>query len=137
MAVSPPLSVSFFVDKRIEPTLADMQHAVHQLALDKGWWDLQFDATCEGDGLRRRSTVEALALIGCEVSEAVECVRDGQLEAYTREDGKPEGLPSELADVVIRCMDLAGHLGIDLSATILAKHEYNKSRPFRHGGKRL
>lgn len=114
-----------------------LQTDIHQLALDKGWWDLLYDATCEGDGLRRRSIVESLALITCEVAEAVECVRDRQLETTVREDGKLEGLPSELADVVIRAFDLAGNLGIDLGDVILRKHEYNKSRPYRHGGKKL
>jgi hypothetical protein len=27
--------------------------------------------------------------------------------------------------------------GVDMEAVILAKNEYNKGRPYRHGGKRL
>jgi hypothetical protein len=46
---------------------------------------------------------------------------------------KPEGLVVELADAVIRCMDLCGALGLDLEEAIRAKHEYNLSRPYRHG----
>ena len=49
---------------------------------------------------------------------------------------KPEGFPTELADVVIRVGDLAGRLGIDLAAVIGEKMAYNITRPYRHGGKR-
>lgn len=49
---------------------------------------------------------------------------------------KPEGIPAELADIVIRVMDCAVRYGIDLGAEIELKHAYNKTRPFRHGGKR-
>ena len=50
---------------------------------------------------------------------------------------KPEGVPSELADVVIRIGDICGYFGIDLEAAILEKLEYNKSRSYRHGNKVL
>lgn len=50
--------------------------------------------------------------------------------------GKPEGIPIELADVIIRILDYCGYAGIDIEAAIRQKHEYNKSRPYRHGGKK-
>ena len=49
---------------------------------------------------------------------------------------KPYGIPVELADVIIRVMDICGHYGIDLESAMLAKHEYNESREHRHGGKK-
>lgn len=42
-----------------------------------------------------------------------------------------------MADAVIRLFDLAGAMGHDLGRAIIEKHEYNKTRPFRHGGKVL
>lgn len=48
---------------------------------------------------------------------------------------KTEGIPSELADTVIRIFDLCGYYGIDLETAILEKMKYNKVRPYRHGGK--
>jgi len=50
---------------------------------------------------------------------------------------KPEGIPSELADIVIRVCDMCGWYGIDLEAAIKEKMEYNKNRPYKHGGKKL
>lgn len=50
---------------------------------------------------------------------------------------KPEGTLIELADCVIRIMDLCGFMGWNLEHAIWLKHEYNKSRAIRHGGKAL
>lgn len=47
-----------------------------------------------------------------------------------------EHIPTELADVIIRVLDYCGYAGIDIDAAISQKHEYNKSRPYRHGGKK-
>lgn len=50
---------------------------------------------------------------------------------------KPCGIPIELADVVIRICDMCGDLGIDLEKAIELKMAYNKTRPYRHGNKRV
>lgn len=103
----------------------------YRLAAAKGWWD----------GIQRPLQPETiafkLALIHSEVSEALECVRNGEMLSRFRDDGKPEGFPSELADIVIRVADLAGAVGIDLSEEIAIKHAFNQTRPHRHGGKAL
>lgn len=99
---------------------------------------------------------EKLMLICCEAAEAMEDYRNPHLdpqkvytvdktstngyraegEEYYDETAKPMGVGSELADVVIRVMDLAQAAGIDLVYEMERKMEYNKSRPHRHGGKR-
>ena len=41
----------------------------------------------------------------------------------------------ELADICIRIADYCGYRNIDLGAAILAKMDYNATRPHMHGGK--
>lgn len=74
-----------------------------------------------------------LALICTEVAEAVEAHRTGK--EYDDHLVKANAVGCELADTVIRCMDLAGDLGIDLGSLIDAKLVFNRSRPHKHGGK--
>lgn len=50
---------------------------------------------------------------------------------------KPCGVPSEMADIVIRVLHFCGKHGIDISRAVREKMLYNDSRPFKHGGKTL
>ena len=38
---------------------------------------------------------------------------------------KPEGIAVELADVILRTLDLMAALGVDVDAVVMAKHKYN------------
>jgi hypothetical protein len=46
---------------------------------------------------------------------------------------KPEGFGIELADAVIRIMDLAEVLNLDLQSLMAVKMNYNEGRPYKHG----
>lgn len=113
------------IDK--QKSICQWQKEIHQNAINHGWWD------------NPRTPGELLMLVVSEVSEAFEEVRNNHAmtETYYSEKGKMEGVPSELADVVIRIMDLAEYYGIDLEKVIAEKHTFNKTRPFKHGGKKL
>lgn len=78
---------------------------------------------------------EIVALIHSELSEALEEHRAGRGNFYLGSGGKPEGIAVEFADAIIRIADAAGELGLDLAGAVLAKLEYNRTRPYRHGGK--
>ncbi len=86
---------------------------------------------------KERNFGDDIALMHTELSEAYEEYRHHKAinEVYYEEDGKPCGIPSELADVVIRVFDFCGGNDIDLEKIILEKMEYNKKRPYKHGEK--
>lgn len=116
---------------------------VHQVSVDHGWYD------------NPPSTPERLMLMVSELSEALEEYRNGKPSQYVmRNDGgyldamfpdieawdkgeKPEGIGVELADCIIRILDFCAADGIDIETLINLKNEYNKLRPYKHGGKIL
>lgn len=109
-------------------TLNTLAHEVHSIAIEKGWWETD------------RTFGDVIALCHTELSEAFEEHRNGRTptEIYTHAvSNKPEGIPIELADVIIRILDYCGKEGIDIDYAIREKIRYNKTRPHRHGGKKV
>lgn len=109
--------------------MLQMQQEIHETAHEKGWWE---DERTFGD---------VIALCHSELSESLEEYRNNVAinMAYYKADNptKPEGPLVEMADCIIRILDFATHVGVDMAQVIRMKMEYNKTRPHRHGGKAL
>ena len=68
-----------------------------------------------------------IALIHSEASEALEAFRKGDVDNFAE----------ELADVLIRVLDCAAGLDIDMDVEVRYKMEKNRKRGYWHGGKRV
>ena len=110
-------------------TIEELQEICHSTAKSKGWWD----------GINH-NIPEKLCLIHSEISEALEefrgLVGDFGPNHIRIDAGKPCGFSVELADAIIRILDLCGFLKINIEGVLVMKSEFNKKRPYRHGGKR-
>ena len=73
--------------------------------------------------MRRTIRLAKMALISSEVGEAVQALQHGAEDAFIE----------ELADIVIRILDLCGSEAIDLTLPLLAKMMSNRKRPYLHG----
>ena len=122
-----------------EMNLRELQEHCYRLADEKGFHEEGDAAHAEGSNMQHYYVMR-LALIMTEVAEAIEEVRSGRevTETYYNNSdpdvpAKPEGVPSELADIVIRVLDFAGEVGIDLAAMVEEKLNYNATRGHLHG----
>lgn len=114
--------------------VTELVKEIHQAAKDKGFWD------------QERNVGEMLMLVVSELGEAIEAHRKGRMfngenlivvgaDAEVAWFGAhvKDTFEDEIADAVIRLMDMAGGLGIDLEWHINAKLAYNKTRARLHG----
>ena len=115
-------------------TITELQDLIFQTNKNKGWFD------------EERTFGDDIALIHTEVSEAFEAYRDRGLEDWYSDYyheltktliPKPEGVGSELADVIIRVLDTCKRYNIDIQAKVTEKALFNTKRNFKHGGKKI
>ena len=106
-------------------------HIIYQNNKAKGFWD------------KERNVGELLMLVTSELGEAMEAHRKNRFtpDFFTGsnhtpkafEDNVKDTFEDEIADAVIRLLDLSAGLGIDLERHIRSKVEYNQSRQRLHG----
>ncbi len=110
--------------------LNELAKSIHEAEIERGWWNNVNNPW--------KVVPEKIALLHSELSEALEEWRNWQGNLYFNQDNptKPEGVGAELADVLIRLLDLASALNINLDYLVELKMEYNNTRLYRHGGKR-
>jgi NTP pyrophosphatase (non-canonical NTP hydrolase) len=112
-------------------SIKDLQKEVHDGNAVAGWWtDLNSglnlaNEALTGTRLGKAIVAEKLCLIHSEVSEAMEGARKN-----LPDDKLPHRpmIEVELADAVIRILDLCGALNLDLEGAIQEKRQYNAKR---------
>lgn len=118
----------------------ELSKEIHSRNIEKGFYE------------KEKNTGEMLCLIHSEVSEALEADRKGcyanvpcfeafsdfdrpKSDAFSFESTIKNTFEDELADIMIRVMDLAAFKGIDLEKHIELKMKYNLKREKYHGKK--
>lgn len=127
---------------------------IHNTAVEKGWWDKpegydrmrdlilahaedheQLELLAKLKQFTKRNEGEILMLVTSEVVEALESLRkgnppDNKLPGY-------DGVSVELADAIIRIMDYGVANGYKVAEALTAKLLYNRTREYKHGGKKF
>jgi NTP pyrophosphatase (non-canonical NTP hydrolase) len=109
---------------RFQRIFKKLQEIIYKISAEKGF---------HSDYINNSVPVK-LALIHSEISEALECDRIGK--QHDKHCPEHHAITIELADAVIRIMDLAEMLDLPLIEGILAKVSFNASRPQMHGSKK-
>jgi NTP pyrophosphatase (non-canonical NTP hydrolase) len=102
--------------------LNELSQQILKINKANGW-----DVAKVGDWENPDKISSKLCLVHSEVSEALEEVRQDDFASFSE----------ELADIIIRVLDLSAGLQIDIDSLILQKLEKNKNRGHKHGGKRI
>ena len=115
--------------------LNELSKVIHDIAISKGFWD------------KPSETGTLLMLVTSELPEALEADRKGKyadtkshfdsnldyIESF--EANIKDTFEDELADALIRILDICGSRKINISQHVLLKLKYNQTRPYKHGKK--
>ena len=104
--------------------LNELSLIINDNAIEKGFWEDYLIAELNNSAKAiDNSLATKMALISCEVAEGIEALRVGDYENFKE----------ELADIIIRTLDIAGFLDVDIASEIAYKIDFNSKRPKLHG----
>ena len=143
--------------------LGKLAEEIHKNSVEKGFWKDHMDIDSivvnhmdeSGTAEYLRSVVDKafiaqkVMLIVSELAEAIEALRDDkfvmpymfdlvrekEFDSELFERTIKNSFEDELADVIIRLLDLSSHMKINIDEQIRLKMLYNKTRPHLHGRK--
>lgn len=122
--------------RQLTQPINDLAILIHENNVKQGFWN------------EKRNIGEALMLVVSELGEAIEAHRKNQFTDISHaekanmsnhfEQEKFQAcikntFEDELADSIIRLLDLAAGLGVDIAWHLQQKIIYNTTRPFKHG----
>lgn len=110
------------LDSEFLRTYKKIAERQYETARDKGFWD---------EGITHPAILIAKA--HSELSEALECFRIGCPPDKNIKD--MNGCEVQLSDCLGILMGMEIGLGLRISEALLRKQKFNKTRPYRHGGK--
>jgi len=119
----------------------ELAKKINKAAHEKGWWN------------NPREIGTLLMLVVSELGEACEADRINKYanlnlyksvdepgrklhEAFSFDNCIKDTFEDEIADTLIRILDLCGQMDIDIEYFINEKLKYNKTRPYKHGNKK-
>lgn len=146
--ITPREEVELALGEIEEHNVNTIANLARDVARSKGWED------------ETRTVGDRISLWHSELSEALEEHREGYAPAFVYQEGadkekgvyltlsgsahgtikpnaKPQGIPIEIADAIIRMLHFCAQYDIDIMRAIQWKLRYNLSREERHGDKKI
>lgn len=110
-------------ERSYDVRLNDLAREAHKNAVDNGFWDKKKD--------QQLGTL--LMLVTSELVEILEEDRRGSLDYVSEKIPQITRFEEEMADVIIRVMDIVGAYKLNIEMAVKLKMFFNKQREFRHG----
>lgn len=106
-------------DEEIVKAVNQLAKTIYGITVGKGFWDAE------------RNDGEMIALMHSELSEALEGLRHGDPPDQHLPEYKSSEV--ELADCIVRILDMAHGRGLRVAEALMDKIAYNARRPHLHG----